>query len=201
MQKMQSAAERERLTRRVNDHQGQDLSEEWAGKVRARGVGNLDSGNVSGHKRATCRRAAGSARTVNHRQLKRLTCIYIAAHQASGHLPIFQALDIPVRVADTASVPHPCQNRRKMGVTSGHSRPLRTAELGTCRLTPCVKRPSKPDRRGGRAALRIRCGAAGCRLARVAAARWRGLRPGSPGGGLIGRRRSVGAATMGAGCP
>jgi hypothetical protein len=34
--------------------------------------------------------------------------------------------------------------------------------------------PSKPDRRGGRAALRIRCVAAGCRLARVAAAPWRG---------------------------
>ena len=36
---------------------------------------------------------------------------------------------------------------------------------------PC---PSKPGRRGGRAALRIWRGAAGCRLARVAAAPWRG---------------------------
>jgi hypothetical protein len=37
--KTRSAEERERETRRVNDHQGQDLSGEWAGTVRARGVG------------------------------------------------------------------------------------------------------------------------------------------------------------------
>ena len=42
------------------------------------------------------------------------------------------------------TVPHPCQNGRKTEVTSGHSRASRTASgLGTCRLTPCLKRPSK----------------------------------------------------------
>ena len=39
--------------------------------------------------------------------------------------------------------------------------------------------PSKPDRRGGRAALRIGCGAAGCCVARVAAAPWCGFAAGS----------------------
>jgi hypothetical protein len=41
-------------------------------------------------------------------------------------------------------VPHSCQNRRKTTVTSGHLRVARAAsDLDTCRLTPCVKRPSK----------------------------------------------------------
>jgi integrase len=41
-------------------------------------------------------------------------------------------------------VPHPCQNERKITVISGHLRALRTAwDLGACRLTPCLKRPSK----------------------------------------------------------
>ena len=89
--------------------------------------------------------------------------------------------------------------------TGRHAQTVRPVQCpaGRCQATyrDASRVPSKLDRRGGRAALRIRCGAAGCCLARVAAARWCGLRPGSPGGGLIGRRRSVGAATMGAGCP
>ena len=42
------------------------------------------------------------------------------------------------------AVPYPCQNGRKTAVIRSHSRALRTAsDLGKCRLTRCVKRPSK----------------------------------------------------------
>ena len=42
------------------------------------------------------------------------------------------------------AVPCPCQNGRETAVISGRSRAPRTAaDLGTCRLTRCVKRPSK----------------------------------------------------------
>jgi hypothetical protein len=41
-------------------------------------------------------------------------------------------------------VPHACQNERETAVISGHSRAPRTAfDMDTCRLTPCLKRPSK----------------------------------------------------------
>ena len=41
-------------------------------------------------------------------------------------------------------VPHPCQNERKTAVASGHSRTPRTAsDLGSGRLTRCVKHTSK----------------------------------------------------------
>ena len=41
------------------------------------------------------------------------------------------------------AVPCPCQNGRKTAVNSGRSRAPRTAsDLGTYRLTRCVKRPS-----------------------------------------------------------
>ena len=79
-------------------------------------------------------------------------------------------------------MPATCQNGAE---TRDIGRYLDNEETGAhqhrSRWREHVKRPSKPDRRGGgRAALRIRRGAAGCWLARVAAARWRGLRPGSP---------------------
>ncbi len=42
------------------------------------------------------------------------------------------------------SVPIPCQNGRQTAVISGHPRAPRTAStLGSPRLTPCLKRPSK----------------------------------------------------------
>jgi hypothetical protein len=43
-----------------------------------------------------------------------------------------------------ASVPRSCQNGRKTAVISGRPRASRmTSDLGTRRLTPCLKRPSK----------------------------------------------------------
>ena len=64
-----------------------------------------------------------------------------------------------------------------------------------------LQRSPKPDRRGGRAALRIGCGAAGCRVAWVAAAQGGAVFRLVPQRGLIVRRGGGGAATMGAGCP
>ena len=43
---------------------------------------------------------------------------------------------------DRIRVPHVCQNRREATVTSGQPQaPRVAADLGTCRLTPCLKRP------------------------------------------------------------
>src|SRR6516164_1587299 len=53
------------------------------------------------------------------------------------------------------SVPHPCQNGRQTAVISGHSRAIGIAsELDTCRLTPCLKRPSKQRVTGSNPARR-----------------------------------------------
>jgi hypothetical protein len=44
----------------------------------------------------------------------------------------------------SVGVPHLCQNKRKSAVISGHPRARRmTSNLGTSKLTPCLKRPSK----------------------------------------------------------
>ena len=62
------------------------------------------------------------------------------------------------------TAPRPCQIGQKTSVTSGHPRAPRTAsDLGTRRSATNAKRPSKLYRPGGRAALRIGCGAAGWR--------------------------------------
>jgi hypothetical protein len=48
------------------------------------------------------------------------------------------------QVLTAGDVPRPCQNGQKTAVNSGRSRAPRTAsDLGRCRLTRCVKQPSK----------------------------------------------------------
>jgi hypothetical protein len=67
------------------------------------------------------------------------------------------------RCQSPGTVPYPCQNGRETAVISGHSRaPRAVSDVGVRRLTPCLKRPSKPFHPGdGRHGVKIPAGAGG----------------------------------------